>query len=228
MDMKKPEVIRGRVSTLLIAGAIGAFLLPVAAQVGTGSDGGGVAVAAESHEHSGDKGAGLTASQKRRLAGEIARARAATAKYATDPDAAAADGYSMQITQMIPDMGYHFLNPNINGFDVTQPPILVYERSGDDWQLGALEWVFTEKPDKKPFPGAKYGSFPAACHYEDGTFEIKGSESECSETSPESGAAFTFWHPDLVTLHLWAWYPNPTGLYSGTNPWVQPFNDGSV
>jgi hypothetical protein len=40
----------------------------------------------------------------------------------------------------------------------------------------------------------------------------------------ETGARFNFWHPDLVTLHLWLWYPNPDGLYTGTNPLVRPFN----
>ena len=44
--------------------------------------------------------------------------------------------------------------------------------------------------------------------------------------SPETGAAFNFWHPDLVTLHLWLWYPNPAGLYNGTNPYIKPFNRG--
>jgi len=40
---------------------------------------------------------------------------------------------------MIPDMGWHFLNPAIHGFDVTKPPILVYERHGNSWQLAAFE-----------------------------------------------------------------------------------------
>ncbi len=35
--------------------------------------------------------------------------------------------------------------------------------------------------------------------------------------------AFTFWHPDLVTLHVWLWYHNPSGLYNGTNPLVQAY-----
>ena len=26
--------------------------------------------------------------------------------------------------------------------------------------------------------------------------------------------------------HMWIWYPNPSGLYSGTNPMVTPFNNG--
>jgi hypothetical protein len=101
-------------------------------------------------------------------------------------------------------------------------------RDGDDWQLVAYEWVFTEKPERRPLPGPTYGSFPAACHYEDGTFVFEKQESNCPDTSPESGASFTFWHPKLVTLHMWAWYPNPDGLFNGTNRWVRPYNDGQI
>jgi hypothetical protein len=161
----------------------------------------------------------------RRLAQALASARVATAPYANDLDAAKADGYTLTITQMIPDMGWHFLNPNVSGFDVTRPPILVYVRDGDDWQLVAFEWVFTEKPEEDPLPGATYGSFGAACHYEDGTFVFMAEEEFCPDTSPSSSAAFLFWHPDLITLHLWAWYPNPKGIFNGTNPLIQPFNE---
>ena len=67
-------------------------------------------------------------------------------------------------------MGHHFLNPDITGFDITKPPILVYVKRGGKWQLVAFEWVFTETPATPPLPGAEYGSFAAACHYVDGTF----------------------------------------------------------
>jgi hypothetical protein len=164
-------------------------------------------------------------SDSRGLAAQLARARLATAGYATDLRAANADGYQI-ITRMIPDMGWHFLNPTIQGFDVTKPAILVYERRGDAWQLGALEWVFTETPATPPLPGATYGSFGAACHYKDGTFVFARVQEPCAKRSPQTGAAFTFWHPDLVTLHVWLWYPNPDGLYNGTNPYIQPFNRG--
>lgn len=157
------------------------------------------------------------------LATQLARARLATGRYATNLGAAKADGYQI-ITRMIPDMGWHFLNPAIQGFDVTKPAILVYERRGRSWQLGALEWVFTETPASPPLPGATYGSFPAACHYTDGTFVFARVQELCAKRSPETGARFNFWHPDLVTLHVWLWYPNPDGLYSGTNPLVRPFN----
>ena len=161
------------------------------------------------------------------LAPIVAQSRLATAKYATSLARARKDGYTVNVTRMIPDMGWHFLNPKITGFDPNKPPILVYEKRGKSWQLAAFEWVFTEKPAKAPLPGAKYGAFPAACHYADGTFVPAAAETDCAKTSPESGAAFGFWHPDFVTLHVWAWYPNPDGVYAGMNPLVRPFNDAT-
>jgi hypothetical protein len=160
------------------------------------------------------------------LAPILAEARLATAKFATSLEKARKAGYTVNVTRMIPDMGWHFLNPKITGFDASKPPILVYVKRGNAWQLVAFEWVFPEKPKKAPLPGAKYGSFAAACHYADGTFVPAAAEADCARTSPESGAAFGFWHPDFVTLHLWAWYPNPDGIYAGTNPLVRPFNNG--
>jgi hypothetical protein len=159
------------------------------------------------------------------LASQLATARLATARYATNLHAAKADGYQI-ITRMIPDMGWHFLNPAIQGFDITKPPILVYERYDSSWQLAAFEWVFPTKPATPPLPGATYGSFGAACHYKDGTFVFARVQELCAKRSPETGAPFNFWHPDLVTLHVWLWYPNADGLYSGTNPLIHPFNRG--
>jgi hypothetical protein len=154
---------------------------------------------------------------------QIVQARLATAKYANDLGAAKAAGYSI-LTQQIPGMGYHFINPAVKGFDVRKPAILVYEKHGGRWQLGALEWVFPQKPATAPLKGATYGSFPAACHYTDGTFTPKPAADACATTSPQSGAAFTCWHPALVTMHVWIWYPNPAGLYASMNPLVRAFN----
>jgi hypothetical protein len=158
------------------------------------------------------------------LTKDIAQARMATAKYATNLAKAQADGYKI-ITKMMPNMGYHFLNPGISGFDVRKPPILVYEHtSNNTWQLGALEWVFTSIPKTPPLPNATFGFFPAGCHYNDGTFVPEPTQQDCPATAPDSGAPFFFFHPDLYTLHFWVWYPNPAGLYSSTNPLVNPFN----
>jgi len=154
---------------------------------------------------------------------QLALAHIATAKYATDLNRAKADGYQI-ITRMIPNMGYHFLNPKVKGFDITKPAILVYQHRGGAWQLGALEWVFPKMPAREPVPGARYGAFGAACHYVDGTFVFASSQDRCAATSPTTGAKFNFWHGPLVTLHIWLWYPNPSGLFSGTNPLVGVYN----
>ena len=154
---------------------------------------------------------------------DLVAARLATAKYATNLAKAKADGYRI-LTKMIPNMGYHFINPKITGFNVRKPPILVYEHTAHGWQLSALEWVFTSMPAKAPLPGARYGVFGAACHYDDGTVVFADTQSKCAATAPGSGAKFNFWHPRLITLHFWVWYPNYTGIYTGTNPMVAPFN----
>jgi hypothetical protein len=156
-----------------------------------------------------------------KLASQLAAARLATAKYASDLSAAQKDGY-MIITPMMPEMGFHYLNPKIEGFDVTKPAILVYQKTGTTWQLGALEWVFPKTPDTPPIEGATYGSFAAACHYVDGSFVPTKTEAECAKSST-GGSAFNFWHPDLTTLHVWLWYHNPAGLYNGTNPLVSAY-----
>ncbi len=159
------------------------------------------------------------------LAADVMAARIATAKYAGNLNRAKADGYGI-ITRMIPNMGFHFMNPKVTKFDVRRPPILVYEHHGSRWQLGALEWVFTSMPAKPPLPGAKFGVFGAACHYVDGTFVFQTDQSKCAAHSPQTGAKFNFWHPRLITMHFWVWYPNPAGIYSGLNPFAHGFNHG--
>jgi hypothetical protein len=147
--------------------------------------------------------------------------RLATVRYATDLGAAQADGYKV-ITPMMSEMGVHYLNPAITGFDPAKPPILVYAKKGEATQLVALEWVFPEKPATPPLPGATYGSFDAACHYADGAF-LPGAEATCASAHPTTVAPFFFWHPDLVTLHVWLWYPNPAGIFHPTNPLIAPY-----
>jgi hypothetical protein len=161
---------------------------------------------------------------KSKLVRQLAQMRVATAPYVTDLERAKRDGYKI-ITPMMHNMGFHYLNPGITKFDPAKPPILVYTRRGGKYQLGALEWVFPTKPKKAPLKGAKYGSFPAACHYDDGTFVTASSEADCAKTN-DAGSPFFFWHPDLVTLHVWLWYSNPDGLYASMNPFVSPFNKG--
>jgi len=69
------------------------------------------------------------------LTGKLAAARAASARFVTDLAAAEKAGYVI-ITKMMANMGFHYLNPKIDGFDVTKPAILVYVKNGSGWQLG--------------------------------------------------------------------------------------------
>ena len=123
-----------------------------------------------------------------------------------------------------PGHGLPLHEPQGQGFDVTKPAILVYERRGAKWTARRARVGIPKKPAKPPIQGAKYGSFGAACHYVDGSFVFADSQDKCAATG-ESGSKFNFWHPDLVTLHIWLWYPNPSGLYEGMNPLVAPFNE---
>jgi hypothetical protein len=194
------------ISTALLASALGAAAAIATAQPNRSS-------------------AGVAAKPRPSLAADMMAARIATAKYADNLARAKADGYGI-ITRMIPNMGFHFMNPKVTKFDVRKPPILVYEHHGSKWQLGALEWVFTSMPAKPPLPGAKFGVFGAACHYLDGTFVFQTDKSKCAAKSPQTGAKFNFWHPRLITMHFWVWYPNSAGVYSGLNPNVHGFNNG--
>jgi hypothetical protein len=208
-----------RTANIARFGGIVAIALAGAVVMATGS---GSAHAAKAH---------LTAApapSSPSLTGQLAAARLATAKYATNLPKAEADGYQI-LTKEIPGMGYHFVNftnLQMTSFDVRKPPILVYEHRGSQWQLAALEWVFPKIPQTSPLPNATFGFFPAACQYADGTFIPHKNSKTCPATAPGSGAKFTFWHPNLHTMHVWLWYPNPDGLYASMNPLVAPFNVG--
>ena len=65
--------------------------------------------------------------------------------------------------------------------------------------------MFTETPATPPLDSATFESFQAACHYTDGTFVPAASQDRCAKQSPETGAPFNFWHPPLVTMHVWLW-----------------------
>lgn len=175
------------------------------------------------HSQIGPETAAPTEADLETLSDQLAIARLATAKYVTDLATAQADGYQV-ITPVMPDMGVHYLNPEITDFDPARPPILVYVQTAQGSQLGALEWVFPEEPEEPPLPGATYGEFAAACHFVDGTFVPTDAEEDCDATNPETGSAFSFWHGLLVTMHVWLWFHNPDGLFTGMNPLVAPFN----
>jgi hypothetical protein len=206
--MRKRHIARlGGIAALAAAGVM--WMIPAWAQSG----------------HFASSGPGGSAMANPSLTKQLAVARQATAKYATNLAKAKADGYEA-ITPMMPNMGIHYLNPTIQSFNIRKPQILVYEHVGNGFQLGALEWIFPSMPKTPTLPNATYGFFPAACHFKDGTFIPDENQNTCPKKNPKTGSPFNFWHPDLTTMHVWIWYPNPAGLYSSTNPLVSPFNGG--
>ena len=55
-------------------------------------------------------------------------------------------------------------------------------------------------------------------------FAPAASQDECAQTSPDTGAALGFWHPNLVALHVWL-HNERAGLCAGLNPLVRPFDE---
>ena len=108
---------------------------------------------------------------------------------------------------------------------MAKPPILVYTRRDGKYQLGALEWVFPKKPKKAPLKGATYGSFPAACHYDDGTFVTASSESDCAPTN-DAGSAFFFFHPQARDPARLALVPQPRRAVREHEPVREPVQQG--
>ena len=113
---------------------------------------------------------------------ELNRARQATARY-HNINHAIADGY-IDINVFIPQMGYHYLKPDIldADFDAEKPELLVYADFGN----GHLRLVAVEY------------AVPITL----------------SETAPEGFTGTgDHWHRNetfgLWTLHAWIWHHNP-------------------
>lgn len=159
----------------------------------------------------------------------LASVRQATIRF-LDVEQAQREGYR-QVTPMIRQHGSHFFNPTITEFDLKKPQLLLYVKEGESfdeaqdraWQLVGVEYVAATPTPPSLLPGAPWHRHQASCHYADGGEEGAEAATLCPQTHPRTGAAFTAWHPPLWQLHVWAWYPNPSGLFAETNPWLAPY-----
>lgn len=122
--------------------------------------------------------------------GELARARAATARYHR-VEQALADGY-VDLGVVLPNMGRHFMNPGLVDatFEADRPELLVY--SADE--RGTVNLVAVEYA----IPRALSADAPEG-------FEGKA-DSWFDDTR------FGLW-----TLHAWVWRNNPDGIFNPTN-----------
>lgn len=123
---------------------------------------------------------------------ELQQARAATARY-LNLENAKRDGY-IDISVVVPNMGYHYLNPALvqDGlFDPRKPEILVYNRDHNGkFYLVAVEYAV---PINLPEPSGFTGSL--------------------DEWDGNTG--FELW-----LLHAWVWSYNPSGVFNPTNSLV--------
>ena len=159
------------------------------------------------------------------LESQLALARVATAKYVNDLGRAKQDGYAI-ITRMLPNMGYHFMNPTVKGFDPRKPPILVYQHARQGLAARGARVGLPLEAGPSTAAGGEVRDVRRRLSLRRRDVRPATAQSSCPATSPQTGAAFTFWHPTLVTMHVWLWYPNPSGLFASTNPLVTPFNRG--
>ena len=158
----------------------------------------------------------------------LAAVREATAKY-LDIDRARADGF-VQISGMEARHGIHFMNVNAQllsllsrGVNLSSPPMLIYVPTpGGGVQLAAVEYAVTNRPTNQ-FPGARWFEHESSCHYRDYRDLPSPTAAGCPKVHPETGAEFVLFHPHLWFMHVWAWYPNPLGIYAEENPYLSPF-----
>jgi hypothetical protein len=156
----------------------------------------------------------------------IADVRAATVRY-LDIARARENGF-VQVSDMEPGHGYHFVNPTAQIFtataamasgtlDLARPSILLYVERDGAWQLVGVEYALATMPAINPLPGAEWRQHEASCHYRDHREIDSATMGACAPRHPESGSPFVFWHPSMVVAHVWAWYPNPAGPFAADN-----------
>lgn len=149
------------------------------------------------------------------LSPELLAVRAALDKY-KDPIVAVHDGYLSTLGCLAYSegmkghgamdyaaggMGVHFLNPANIGptLDPLKPQLLLYMPVGDKLELVAAEWfVPTQVSKEAPTIFGQTLQGPMAGH------------------EPLLPEALHHWD-----LHVWLWKPNPSGVFSPTNPNVK-------
>lgn len=154
----------------------------------------------------------------------LQKIRAATAKY-QDVEVAKSDGFT-KASGMLPNHGIHFtkLTNFLRTTDLTRPAGLVYVEKDGVWSLVAVEYTAILQPDKPLIPGGQWAKHEAACHYKDGNELLESNYFNCPKTHPKTGSEYDSWHPGVWTFHVWAWYPNPNGLFSAENPLLVTYN----
>jgi hypothetical protein len=167
-------------------------------------------------------GAPVTYAELKNTVALLERAKQATVKY-QDVHVAEAEGFQVVGPDMA-GMGVHFVKTlEPNGFDIENPPILLYQKDPNapgGYSLAGVSYLLNspEGPDGQPlnppFPKSlatwhRHTNICVLPHLEN---PHGLSEQQCRE----QGGHFVAQSQWLV--HVWVWKDNPTGVFSPDNP----------
>jgi hypothetical protein len=152
-----------------------------------------------------------------RLNEQLSALRQGTAKY-EDISQAIRDGYA-QVTQDIPLIGAHFINPAhvADGvFDASRPEMLIYTNVDGKWELfGASFITKLLVRGEEEAPEGFAGPFDVWHWHSNWCFTVQGAR---VTSGPECSASRGFFVPRMgYMVHAWL-RDNPNGVFSHSHP----------
>lgn len=151
----------------------------------------------------------------------LATARDATAKY-QDVAVARADGY-VQVTQVVPGLGAHFVNAPLlasGRFDPEHPSILLYDQRADgSWEFVGVSWTSPKRFGNDTPPESAFGPL-ATWHYHTGLcFGARaGSPIVSASDATACRSAGGVWSRETPWMvHAWIFRASPEGVFSHEN-----------
>ena len=170
----------------------------------------------------------ISAGDLLKLAGETERASHVAEQYQSI-DAALAAGY-VQITQDLPLIGAHFINPRLADgvFDIDHPEMLIYTFQGGIWRLYGLSYLTRMVGfDGEQSPEGFTGPFDHWHWHKEWCFTLTGARA----VDPQECARLhgSFVRRTGYMVHFWV-VDNPDGLFAhshagilGSSEYIVPF-----
>ncbi len=159
--------------------------------------------------------------QLREIDGLLTTAKAESDKF-RDVNVARASGY-MQVTQVVPGLGAHFINPGLMArgmIDITRPSILLYDHGANgEFELVGVSWTLPKQPGDDTLPASPFGALAAWHYHTNLCFKLgagapvvaAGSEAGCGA----GGGMLVKQTPWMV--HAWLFRTSPEGVFSHQN-----------